>query len=302
MAKADFRYFRVATKFWTDEKSSAWGDDNRLLALYLLTCPHRTTEGLYRLPKAYILGDLKWEAERLREPFAQLLDEGFAMYDETTQVILICHALNYQKPENPNQITAAVKAVLALPANPLTEHLQRFAQRYAEPFANALGKALGTLHLPSPTPVKPSRRVQKPPTCDENSDAFRAAETLAAHVRSASPKAKITAAQMQNWANTMRLMVEQDDRTFDEITEMIAWVDRDDFWRSNILSAKKLREQWTQLAAKKARSAPNGSSMRDKAPSDKSRSWFDRQQELNAERDRRAADLRSPQGQVSADD
>ena len=47
----DFRYHKVSPRFWADEKVLRWNDDAKMLALYLLTCPHRTTEGLFRLPK-----------------------------------------------------------------------------------------------------------------------------------------------------------------------------------------------------------------------------------------------------------
>lgn len=54
------KYNRISTKFWTDEKVLQWDNETRLLALYLLTCSHKTTEGLFRLPKQYICADLEW--------------------------------------------------------------------------------------------------------------------------------------------------------------------------------------------------------------------------------------------------
>ena len=53
-------YWRVTPAFWGDEKVAGWNDDTRLLALYLLTCEHRTLEGLFRLPKGYIMADDLW--------------------------------------------------------------------------------------------------------------------------------------------------------------------------------------------------------------------------------------------------
>src|SRR6266516_3278016 len=75
------RYHRVDPRFWTDLAVLGWSDDAKLLALYLQTCPHRTTKGLFRLPKAYIQADLEWSAERLAERFcvrlAKRLPQGF---------------------------------------------------------------------------------------------------------------------------------------------------------------------------------------------------------------------------------
>ena len=43
-------YKRVSPRFWTEAQAGGWSDDMKMLALYLLTCEHRTTEGL--LPAA----------------------------------------------------------------------------------------------------------------------------------------------------------------------------------------------------------------------------------------------------------
>lgn len=144
-------YWRVTPAFWGDEKVAGWNDDTRLLALYLLTCEHRTLEGLFRLPRGYIMADLGWSEERLAEPFAQLLREGFIEYDETVRVCLIVNALAYQSPENPNQVLAAMKVLEPLPDTCLFSRLlsqaQRFckplAERLAERFPERLGEGLG---------------------------------------------------------------------------------------------------------------------------------------------------------------
>lgn len=64
------------------------------------------------------------------------------------------------------------------------------------------------------------------------------------------------------WANTIRLMREQDGRSHDAIKELYSWVISDPFWRKNVLSPDKLREKWTQLTLSKqhthAKSPPLG--------------------------------------------
>lgn len=169
-------YWRVSPAFWGDEKvkgheedpESGWSDDAKLLALYLLTCEHRTCEGLYRLPKGYIMEDLGWTSERLAEPFQELLAEGFIKYDGRARVVLICNALDYQAPENPNQEKAAIKLLSDLPETSLFEAFLSLAERYAQPFAQRLlerlperfpermGQGYGKPPLPSPPPPAPS--------------------------------------------------------------------------------------------------------------------------------------------------
>src|SRR5699024_1821769 len=48
---------------------------------------------------------------------------------------------------------------------------------------------------------------------------------------------------LDNWANTFRLMMERDNRTGKEIQDIILFSQQHHFWYKNIMSANKLREQ-----------------------------------------------------------
>lgn len=50
-----------------------------------------------------------------------------------------------------------------------------------------------------------------------------------------------------SWINDIRLMIERDNRTIQDIRQMIDWCQDDAFWRSNILSPSKLRAKFDQL-------------------------------------------------------
>lgn len=53
------------------------------------------------------------------------------------------------------------------------------------------------------------------------------------------------------WANDMRLMHEQDNRTHREARDLFGWANKDPFWRTNIFSPAKLRDNWQQLSLKR---------------------------------------------------
>jgi hypothetical protein len=139
------RYYRVAPAIWNE----SWEDDVRLVAFYLLTCPHRTTEGLFRLPLAYAWEDMGWPAKRFEKAFKQLIANDFVEYDYDARVCLIVNALVYQQPENPNQVTAAMKAIRELPATPLLDRLLVVAETHSQRLAKALCEHLGK-PLPEP--------------------------------------------------------------------------------------------------------------------------------------------------------
>jgi DNA-binding Lrp family transcriptional regulator len=55
---------------------------------------------------------------------------------------------------------------------------------------------------------------------------------------------------IQNWAKDIDLMLRVDNREPSEISRVIEWCQKDQFWQSNILSTGKLRGQFDQLKAK----------------------------------------------------
>ena len=55
---------------------------------------------------------------------------------------------------------------------------------------------------------------------------------------------------LQTWANDVRLMMEQDDRTEAQITYLMDWVQKDSFEMSNVLSTSKLRKRFDELIMK----------------------------------------------------
>ncbi|WP_394267854.1 hypothetical protein [Limosilactobacillus vaginalis] len=61
---------------------------------------------------------------------------------------------------------------------------------------------------------------------------------------------KLTDSQRQKWADSIRLMIERDKRTPQQIQNMIDWCQADDFWKQNILSTAKLRKQYDTMAPK----------------------------------------------------
>ncbi|CDG87262.1 replication protein [Xenorhabdus bovienii] len=54
------------------------------------------------------------------------------------------------------------------------------------------------------------------------------------------------------WANDIRLMRQQDNRTHYEICSLFKWANKDNFWHTNILSPAKLRKQWQTLVLQKS--------------------------------------------------
>ena len=55
---------------------------------------------------------------------------------------------------------------------------------------------------------------------------------------------------LERWADVIRLMREIDGLSHEKIKPVFLWANKDDFWKTNILSPKKLRKQFAVLEAK----------------------------------------------------
>ncbi|WP_428909439.1 replication protein [Niallia sp. Krafla_26] len=100
--------------------------------------------------------------------------------------------------------------------------------------------------------VKPKK--QKILKYDENNTYYKMAlyfhGLVSAVAKDAGVEHLIKKANLQSWANDFRLLVEKDGVSKRLAKDVMDWVTKDDFWKTNVLSAKKLREKFGELAIK----------------------------------------------------
>lgn len=112
-------YSKIDSLFWLDSKNKSLSDEEKLLFLYLLTCPHRNILGYFYLPISYAAADLKWSSERVSKGLDKLFRKGYVTLDESSEMILIRNFLKYNTFENPNQVKGAVQCLKSLPCSAL---------------------------------------------------------------------------------------------------------------------------------------------------------------------------------------
>ncbi|HDR9174437.1 DUF1376 domain-containing protein [Burkholderia vietnamiensis] len=100
--------------------------------------------------------------------------------------------------------------------------------------------------VPTPLnpPATPALVASREPTDDE------LARWMFATIQKINPQHKEP--NFTRWADDFRLMREQDKRTPAAIVQLFEWVMKDTFWRGNVLSPAKLREQYDQLTIKRS--------------------------------------------------
>lgn len=71
---------------------------------------------------------------------------------------------------------------------------------------------------------------------------------------------------LESWASEIRITREQDSRTLDDLWNAFDWANKDSFWCKNILSPKKLREQFDKLCLQMVAPARNNNAQQKVDP------------------------------------
>lgn len=108
-------YGKVHEQFWSDERVGTLSDRAKLLALYLITGPHRSPLGAMRLPLGYLTADLGWSEAATTEAMRELEAIRFVIREWPTGWTLIRKFLKWDGPENPNQVVRLAKLCADLP-------------------------------------------------------------------------------------------------------------------------------------------------------------------------------------------
>lgn len=95
--------------------------------------------------------------------------------------------------------------------------------------------------------TKPEPKKKKSRENKFSDEQLALAKLLRREVKKNFPKSREP--NIESWADHIRLMMERDKRTAEEVKSAIIWSQNDDFWYSNILSASKLRKQFDKLNA-----------------------------------------------------
>ncbi len=270
-------YLTIPRGFW--EKVSRLSDDERVMIFYLVACPHRTSEGLYRLRAAYIAADLEWGSERVSDALSRLIETGLIRYCSTCEVVWIVDLLVAQVPKGEKQIKGACNKLRELPATCILPLFINECERLSEDLGKALRKEFeGVPDTPCNTPSisrTPTHTPTPPPTptplvsagaADDVDEATSdpaslhpATDELCQRLADKLLEHEVVDAPLkwQPWRKEMDLLLRRGPTSWAQPAEVppanvAAIIDftAAHSWlgtRGNVRSAKKLREHWDRL-------------------------------------------------------
>ncbi len=106
---------------------------------------------------------------------------------------------------------------------------------------------------------------------------FQLSQMLKNNLSDAFPK-EMSKVDLNKWANTIRLMIERDERTIESIAYVIKWLPTNDFWFGNIRSAEKLRKQFEKLTFEIKKEKANKKLHKPNVRREKLPDWVDKPQ------------------------
>jgi hypothetical protein len=130
------RYYRVSPTYW--HLASGWDDRTTAIGLYVQTCSHRHSEGLYYLPKEYIAADRGYTIPSVTKALKVIENAGLVKYDAQTNVLLLMNALELQVPTTKLQIQGAMSRIRSVPRSPLLWDLLLLADSHAHGLADSM--------------------------------------------------------------------------------------------------------------------------------------------------------------------
>lgn len=178
---------------------------------------------------------------------------------------------NHQKPQHPkpSKIPPCNRTDCGAPRGDLHEDFMRDARGTHESLS---GNAIS--NTPTPSSVGEEGEgvgegvVEEPSSEDasQSSDPNEGREDvqrLCVHLadrveQNGSKRPSIT----KKWLDSARLLIDKDKRTEEQVHRAIDWCQDDEFWRGNVMSMPKLRDQYDKLRlqaqSKKGRASPGG--------------------------------------------
>lgn len=208
---------------WIDLLMHANFSDNEILIKGQVI---RLSRGQQARSEVTLSKSWKWSRNKVRRFLELLKKEGMIVTETThlTSIISICNYESFQDGDTAGGTSVGTSVGTA--GGHLTEHSKECKEREEG---------------------KEGKEVPKS-KYKYSDDDLKCAEYIYSLVLKVTPNMRKP--NLQSWANTVRLMIESDNRSHKEICQVMQWANSDQFWSSNILSASKLRDKFDGLQAK----------------------------------------------------
>lgn len=226
----------VNTKFWTDTYViDNLNPTDKLFFIYLLTNAHTDICGVYELSLKIAAIETGLDRDNIEKVIMPKLErDGKVMYCQGWVGIK-----NFQKHQSLNP---KVKKGIEIGLDKAPAELKEFVKDSLSEPMDSLSHSNSNLNTNSNSndPTAKAAVLKFTPTDME------LAQLLHDMIKHNTPAWNMTGS-LDRWAEDINKIIRIDGRTKEQVAFVIQWVQRDVFWRKNILSGQKLRKQFNRL-------------------------------------------------------
>ncbi len=233
------RYFN--TSFWVDNYVETLNKNEKYLFLYYVTSPYTNLCGAYEVSIKRIAFETELQEKEIKRILDKFEQDCKMMYKGGWLFIK-----NYQKNQstNPNILKGIEREMGELP-----EDIRKSFEDFTKSCSTLRKQGQPNLTKPNLTKPNSNRELPaKPVTPLYEEVDLRLAEYLLNLIRKNNSNFKKP--NLYKWSEDIRKMRTIDKRGVKQIEAIIQFAQSDEFWKTNILSAGKLRKQFDQLYAK----------------------------------------------------
>lgn len=252
------KFRQVHVNFWSDPKvMEEMTPEDRYFYLYLLTNPLTSQIGIYQITKKQMAFDLGYSLETVNSLINRFeMHHRLIKYNQETREIAIIKWGKYNLNKTGKPVLDCIDKELAsvkdkslltliidhIPSNTIVE---RFL-RVVNDTSNDTSTTGGQEEEKEEEQEKEKTSCRKTKFSDEH---LSMANLLLSLIQANNPNYKAPE-KLNKWANDIRVMMERDKRTKEQVDYLIRWSQQDDFWSTVILSPNSLRKGFDKMVAR----------------------------------------------------
>ncbi|WP_176461626.1 hypothetical protein [Anaeromicrobium sediminis] len=295
-------YRQIQISFWQDAFVIDLTPEEKYFYIYLMTNSKTSQCGIYELPLRVIEMETGYNRETVEKLLERFEGYGKILYSKATKEIVL---LNWIKHNSIKSVKVMACVDKELKGVKNTEFIQIFKQlcidygypidslsvdygeekekekekeyinNYVEEPDESSTHSPGKSSLDQNSTEKDSKGNKNNKgnvkiKYDENSMYYKAAVYLRERILEFNPKCRVpndTVKDLQKWANDMRIIFERDNRSREEVYEIIKYAfEENDFWNAVVQSPTGLRKNWDKIIGQRIAEEKKGNKTEPKKP------------------------------------
>lgn len=249
-------YYRTLhLSFWTDPKvDDEFTPEDKYFYLYLLTNPHTNLVGCYEVGIKQMVKETGYNEDTVQRLLRRMEEvHKVIRFSRKTKEVLILNWHKYNWTKSPKFLTGAENEAKNIKCESFREYIYTVLIPYVYGSDTSVTVTVSDTDTVSSnnTDLDSSNsegQSKGKKTFAEETDAYQAACYLARSIGKNYPELRQPEEKdLQRWAADFDKCHRLDKHSWDDISDVLAFSQKDSFWRQNIRSGEKFREKYDTL-------------------------------------------------------